>query len=212
MEKILHILCIMALLGLLFIVCKNYYRQKLYPDERNAIDISGSNGNLNNIYEMKARTLKRYATEHGMNTSLCFLIDMKIPSNLFRFYVYDLNNDNILYKGLAANGKYDELTLQVKYSNEIGSGCTSLGRYKVGYKYIGDYGIAYKLYGLDTTNSNAFDRNVVLHGYRYVPDNETINRISSSYGCPMVSNKFLRTISAIIDTAKKPIVLEIFDQ
>ena len=212
MEKILHTLCIAALLGLSFIVYKNYYKQKIYPDEQGAISVSDLENNLNNVYRLKAKTLKHYVSKHTMNTSICFLIDMKIPSNLFRFYVYDLNKDSILYKGLAANGKYDEQTLQVKYSNAIGSRCTSLGRYQVGYKYNGDYGITYKLYGLDSTNSNAFERNVVLHSYRYIPDNETNNLISLSNGCPMVSENFLQTVSAIIDTAKKPIALEIFDK
>lgn len=64
-----------------------------------------------------------------------------------------------------------------------GSGCTSLGKYKIGGAYQGQFGLAYKLYGLDSTNSNAYQRNVVLHAYDRVPDNEVYKEICQSSGC-----------------------------
>ena len=61
----------------------------------------------------------------------------------------------------------------VQFSNEEGSLCTSLGKYKIGSSYNGKFGLVYKLYGLDASNSNAFNRFVVLHSHSCVPNTET---------------------------------------
>jgi hypothetical protein len=39
-----------------------------------------------------------------------------------------------------------------------GCGCTALGKYKIGDKYKGRFGTAYKLLGLDSSNNNAFKK------------------------------------------------------
>ena len=98
-----------------------------------------------------------------------------------------------------------------QYSNEKDSKSTSLGRYKILRKYKGSYGLAYKLMGLDSTNENALDRNIVLHAMMCIPDVENIMPACVSEGCPSVSTKFLATISKIIDTRKKPMLLWLFD-
>ncbi len=67
-------------------------------------------------------------------------------------------------------------------------GCSSLGKYKIGEKYRGQYGKSYKLYGLENTNSNAYKRAIVLHGFSCVPDEEIYpGVVCNSLGCAMVS-------------------------
>src|SRR5579871_4111138 len=118
----------------------------------------------------KAAGQRVYLARHGFNTNICFLIDMRLPSGKNRFFVYDLRRDSILLAGLVAHGSGNQrFSAEPVFSNVDGSGCTSLGRYRVGYKYAGQFGAAYKLYGLDSTNSRAFARNVVLHGFGGVP-------------------------------------------
>jgi hypothetical protein len=154
-----------------------------------------------------------WLARHGFNPSFCFLVDMRLPSGKNRFFVYDLRRDSVLLSGLVAHGSGGRnFNTEPVFSNVDGSGCTSLGRYRVGYAYVGQFGPAYKLYGLDTGNSRAFARNVVLHSYAGVPEHETYPQpICNSLGCPMVSPGFLETQRPLIAEVEKPICLWIFN-
>jgi hypothetical protein len=146
------------------------------------------------------------------NTEIGFFIDMEIASGKNRFFIYDLKNNKLLDKGLVGHGSGSETGVpgKLKFSNTDNSLCTSLGKYSVGYSYQGTFGKAYKLYGLDKTNSNAFNRNVVLHKYSKVPFEEQETDICNSYGCPMVNDLFFDRIEKIIDNSKKKIILTIY--
>jgi hypothetical protein len=157
--------------------------------------------------------LKNYAAQHGYNSDICFLVDMSIESGKNRFFVYDLNKDTVPDAGLVTHGRCGNNGQKgSKYGNDVGCGCTSLGKYKIGKPYKGKFGLAYKLYGLDTTNSNAFKRYVVLHSHACVPDAEIHPfHICRSEGCPTVSPAFLNKLARIIDQSSKPILLYTFD-
>jgi|SRR6476660_5420927 len=146
------------------------------------------------------------------NTSIVFLADMKIPSGKNRFFVYDIVRDSILDSGLVAHGSGSETAVygKLKFSNVPNSLCTSLGKYAVGKSYSGRFGKAYKLYGLDASNSNAFARNIVLHKYDPMPDAVQNGPICNSFGCPMVSAKFYERLQRYIDQSDKPIILDIY--
>ena len=94
--------------------------------------------------------------------------------------------------GLVSHGIGSETeTDELKFSNTLNSKSTSLGRYRIGKLYSGNFGHAYKLYGLDRTNNNAFERSVVLHYYTGVHKNEVRpSLISTSEGCPTVYHDF----------------------
>jgi hypothetical protein len=98
-----------------------------------------------------------------------------------------------------------------EYSNVEGSLLSSLGKYKTGKSYQGQFGLAYKLYGLEATNGNAYKRFIVLHGHECVPDKETDDLLCQSWGCPTVSPAFLTQLKAVIDASDKPLLLWIFD-
>ena len=160
----------------------------------------------------RANDISNYAAQHGYSTKYCFLVNMSIPSGRNRFFVYDLENNSVAYSGLVAHGCCNETFIShPKFSNSSNSGCSSLGRYKVGAFYTGKYGASYRLYGLDNSNSNAFQRGVVIHGYDCVPDKEIYPMVlCNSLGCPMVSYNFFDRLSHIIDHSEKPIVLWIY--
>lgn len=166
----------------------------------------------NRLHQQSGRLLQ-YARQHGYNTHTCFLIDMSIASGKNRFFVYDLQKDSVLDAGLVAHGCCNKEWLSGrKYGNEIGCGCTSLGKYKIGGAYKGRFGTSYKLIGLDSTNSNAYNRFVVLHPYSAVPDNEVDPYpICQSNGCPMVSPAFMNKLAGIINASPRPLLLHIFD-
>lgn len=155
---------------------------------------------------------KLIASGSGYDKKIAFFIDMKIMSGRNRFFVYDLQKDKIIDEGLVAHGFGSETKFEgeLKFSNVNDSKCTSLGKYYIGYSYNGQFGKAYKLYGLDKTNDNAFLRNIVLHKYSKVPYEQQINPICLSYGCPMVSEKYYARIEKIIDNSGKKIVLDIY--
>lgn len=146
------------------------------------------------------------------NRDIAFFIDMKIHSGKNRFFIYDLKNQKIMDKGLVAHGSGSETRVAgtLKFSNTNNSLCTALGNYSIGNSYVGKFGKAYKLFGLDTTNNNAFDRNIVLHYYFDVPYNEQETYICNSFGCPMVNEEFYNRIEKIIDNSKKKIILNIY--
>jgi L,D-transpeptidase catalytic domain len=153
-----------------------------------------------------------YAVQNDYSTKYCFLIDMSLPSGRDRFFVYDLEKGTVAYSGLVAHGSCNETFLsRPKFSNSPNCGCSSLGKYKVGEFYRGKYGNSIRLYGLDNSNSNAYKRGVVIHGYDCVPDDEIYPMVlCNSQGCPMVSYRFFNRLSQLIKQSEKPIVLWIY--
>ena len=140
------------------------------------------------------------------------MVDMSIHSGKNRFFVYDLEKQTIALSGLVAHGSCNTQYLsRARFSNTPDCGCSSLGKYKIGKPYIGQYGRSYQLHGLDRSNSNALKRAVVLHGYNCVPDREIYPMVlCNSLGCPMVSEAFFRKLSRIIDRSDKPILLWVY--
>jgi len=161
--------------------------------------------------ELKCKKAKEYCKMHGFNAEVAFFSDMDIRSGRKRFFVVDLKKDSIVDAGLVAHGHCQNYaSRKPSFSNEVGSNCTSLGMYKVGYKYDGSFGTAYKLHGLESSNSNAFDRFVVLHSHSCVPDTESVVGIFRSEGCPTVSPEFLSRLEKVIDHSSLPILLWVF--
>jgi len=156
---------------------------------------------------------KTFAGSNHFNPSICFLIDMSIASGKQRFFVYDLNDNQVVANGLVTHGRCNQNWLAGRqYSNSVGGGCTSLGKYRVGNAYRGKFGLAYKLYGLDNTNSNAYPRFVVLHSMQCVPEKEVDPYpICQSDGCPTVSPGFLTALAPLIDHSPEPVLLWIFE-
>lgn len=163
---------------------------------------------LNHVKEVQILTTKKVS----FNDKIAFFIDMKIPSGKNRFFVYDLKNRKIIDQGLVAHGSGSETGIEgkLKFSNVNKSLSTSLGKYATGVSYNGQFGKAYKLHGLDKTNSNAFDRNIVLHKYSKVPYSEQAESICNSYGCPMVNEQYFKRIEELIDHSEKSIILDIY--
>lgn len=150
-----------------------------------------------------------FAIQNGFNTDVCFFVDMSVESGRSRFFVYDMKKKQVRLKGLVTHACCNKNWLEGRqYANAVGCGCTSLGKYKIGHSYKGKFGLAYKLYGLDDTNSNAYSRFVVLHSMKCVPGQEVAPYpICQSEGCPTVSPGFLQQLAGIIDGSRKPVLL-----
>lgn len=161
----------------------------------------------------RAGIAEAFAFREGFSQRIAFLLDMRLLSGQKRFFIYDLRDDSVLAAGLVAHGScYRRFSAEAAFSNAVGCGCSSVGRYKVGGVYQGRFGKAFKLHGLDSTNANAFRRNVVLHAYDCVPDEEVYPLpICNSLGCTMVSYNFLAMVADYIQKEKKPVLLWVYN-
>ena len=196
-------------IGILFTSFKVFDKMKT----DNSVEISVINDSSKEKLDAEVKEIKKVIQGNPKyNKEIAFFIDMKISSGKNRFFVYDLNKETIIDQGLVAHGSGSETGIQgkLKFSNTNNSLATSLGKYYISNSYIGRFGKAYKLYGLDKTNSNAFDRAIVLHKYFDVPYKEQTEYICNSYGCPMVNEKYFKRIEKIIDNSKTNILLVIY--
>lgn len=160
----------------------------------------------------KAKKLSAMANKGGYNNEYAFLLDMSVKSNKYRFFIVNLKTMRIEKSALVAQGRGKQnLNLDKEYSNTPGSNCSSLGVYKVGKSYNGDFGLSYRLHGLESSNSNALKRYIVLHAMGTVPDMETNFPIWQSEGCPSVAPKIMEKLSDMIDNSKKPILMWMYD-
>ena len=137
---------------------------------------------------------------------------MKIPPGKNRFFVYDFKKDSVVDKGLVTHGRGSQTASDtLRFSNIPNSNATSIGKYKIGNEYIGKFKTAFKLYGLNKTNSEAFNRFVVLHAHNCVPNEEVFPAaICTSLGCPTVAPTFLSKLKTYINKSNKPILLWIY--
>ena len=198
----------------LVVVCSSY---KLF---KTACKKTGTVGKVINSAEENDKRIQKHIKQikeflqnkTKYNKDIVFLIDMKIMSGRNRFFIYDLKTDKIIDKGLVAHGCGSETGIEnkLKFSNVDKSLATSLGKYYVGESYTGQFGKSYKLYGLDSSNSNAYMRNIVLHKFSKMPYDEQVTPVCNSYGCPMVNEIYFKRIEKILDTSDKKILLEIY--
>jgi hypothetical protein len=212
LKKAVKILLTSLILALIIATC--YYGYSFTGNENALLKSNKEAGNkeIEKLQVMAAQA-KIFCHNKGYNHKICFLVDMKLPSGKNRFFIYDLIRDSIINAGIVAHGSCNQRFLsEPKFSNQPGCGCTALGKYKIGDKYKGRFGTAYKLLGLDSSNNNAFKRNIVLHSYYLVPDKETYPLpVCNSLGCAMVSYNYLCALARNIDASDRPILLWIFE-
>jgi hypothetical protein len=162
--------------------------------------------------QLQAREAKLFCRKNNLDTNTCFLIDMAIGCGEKRFFVIDFNKNTQLAAGLVTHGYGNSSYNSIRFSNMPGSHSTAAGRYKTGAAYFGRFGLAYKLHGLDSSNSNAYARNIVLHAHPCVPDTAVMQgSICMSQGCPTVSPLFLTTLKKHIEKASAPVLLWIYN-
>ena len=162
--------------------------------------------------KQKAGLVLPYIRSGNFNEQYCFLVDMRIASGKQRFFVYNLRKDSVEQAGLVAHGSgSDKGGDELYFSNAPNSNCTSLGKYRIGKSYYGSFGLAYKLYGLDASNNNAFNRFVVLHAHSCVPVGEIYPvPLCESWGCPTVAPAFLQELKKYIDRSDEPVLMCIY--
>ncbi|MDQ8006682.1 MAG: murein L,D-transpeptidase catalytic domain family protein [Pedobacter sp.] len=157
-----------------------------------------------------------FAKKNKLDTTICIMVDMSLPSGKNRLFVYDFTQKKTIIAGMCAHGVGGGSTAQKPvFSNKVGSNCTSLGKYKVKNRAYSNWGINihYKMYGLEESNNNAFKRIVVLHSYTPIPNYEIYpgNLFGQSAGCPVIADDQMRQIDKLLIKKKKAVLLWIYN-
>ena len=125
--------------------------------------------------------------------------DFSKPSRAPRFHVVSLIEGTVR-SYLVAHGRGSDPSHTgwlERFSNEPHSNATSDGAYRTGAMYVGAHGHSMRLEGLDSTNSNALSRAIVVHSAWYV--NERVigayGMLGRSQGCFAVADASLADIT-----------------
>lgn len=146
--------------------------------------------------EEKLRTRSNKTVTMG-NPRYVAIIDYTAPSTERRFFLIDRNSGNVAKyytaHGIGSGGG----DYAYKFSNTKDSRQTSLGFYLTGETYTGSYGKTLRMYGLQRSNDQAYNRDIVLHGAWYVGEDfinmlnpktgKPFGRLGVSWGCPALS-------------------------
>ncbi len=151
----------------------------------------------------RADELLAYCRKEGYNTDIALFVDLARHSGRRRFVVWDfVHGEAMLVAPVSHGSGAKESHVRSAYarlSNDDGSHLSSVGRALVAERYEGRYGVAYRLDGLDATNSNLRSRCVVLHGWEHTTSYPIFPFATvGSWGCPVLSRRVMQRVDAIL--------------
>ena len=167
--------------------------------------------------DINYQSLKEFSYKHGLSDNYAIVVDFSKLSGKHRFFVCDLKKEKIIASSLCAHGAGKGSTIfSPVFSNEVGSNCSSLGHYKItGRHQMSSSGLpSFRLQGMDTSNSNAMKRGILIHSAKLVsycrlgiyPFYLPLDRRISS-GCFAIDIDMMDVVGDLVDKEKKPILL-----
>ncbi|MDR6967980.1 hypothetical protein J2X31_001994 [Flavobacterium arsenatis] len=204
------------LFGLIFLGCNSFSDKQDESDKPDKPDEAVEKRDYLKFHN----EAKAYCKAQNFNEDYYFLVDLSIHSGKNRFFVYDFKTNTISNQNLATHGSCDQFDTnltkweKVKFSNRNNSHCSSKGKFKIGKRDYSSWGIKVKywLHGLESSNSNAQERVVVLHSWNAVSNQEIFPDYSPlSWGCPAVSDAFMEFLDAKLQQTQKPVLLWIIE-
>ena len=162
----------------------------------------------------RAKELAEYCRREGYNTRVALFVDLSRHSGRRRFVAWDMARMVPIFTCPVSHGSGSERShvrsAYARFSNEDGSHLSSLGRAVVAERYEGRYGVAYRLDGLEATNSNLRSRCVVLHGWEHTTSYPVWPRATvGSFGCPVLSRRMMARVDELL-RQEKGVILEVF--
>ena len=162
----------------------------------------------------RAEALLEYCRKEGYNTDIALFVDLSRHSGRRRFVAWNFSLKKAIFCCPVSHGsgsqKSHQRSAYAQVSNVDGSHLTSLGCALVAERYEGRYGVAYRLDGLDDTNSNLRSRCVVLHSWEYTASFPVWPLATvGSFGCPVLSRKMMARLDKLLNKHER-VVLEIF--
>ncbi|WP_246845375.1 murein L,D-transpeptidase catalytic domain family protein [Bdellovibrio sp. NC01] len=152
--------------------------------------------------EAKRFPTTRYVT--FWNPKQVVIVDYGAPSTDYRFYLINLLSGEVKYFYSAHGVGSGKSNYATKFSDIKNSRQTSLGIFMTGEVYKGSYGNTMRMYGLQSSNAQAYNRDIVLHGAWYVSEQfinskdpttgEAYGRLGVSWGCPAVELSYIASL------------------
>ena len=154
-------------------------------------------------FRQRAVEAAKYCCENGYNQRVVLLWDLSIQSGRRRFVVWNNAEGRVEYAFVASHGSGSRRShvpsAYAKVSNADGSHLSSVGRALVAERYVGRYGVAYRLDGLEETNSAMRKRCIVLHSWRYTTSFPVWPLPTiGSWGCPVLSRRDMNILDKIL--------------
>lgn len=125
------------------------------------------------------------------------IVDFSLPSTSKRLWVIDLKHNKVLYNTWVAHGENSGGNYATRFSNKVDSKESSLGIYVTGDPYVGSLGYSMRLHGVTPGyNTNAYDRNIVMHGAGYVGEQviQKYGHLGYTWGCFGIDTNTLRSV------------------
>lgn len=198
-----------ALISIIFVVAGIfgiYFAWKYYilperPDHRTSETV-----------EKRSITALEYVRKHNMNEHYALFVDYSIPSGTPRLFVWDFQKNEIITSTYVMHGYGGGSTdKRPHFSNKSGSKCSSLGKFLVT-KEHGRYNKhGFRLKGLENSNSNAYDRWLMIHSagwvnshcwMQYIPLNK-----GACEGCVTITTRGQDFLYPLIKREEKPLLL-----
>lgn len=162
----------------------------------------------------RAEELREFCIAEGYNNRIAIFVDLSRHSGRRRFVLWDFQRGVAIHTCPVSHGSGSKnphkRSAYASTSNEEGSHLSSLGRALIAERYVGRYGIAYRLDGLEGSNSHLRTRCVVLHGWEYTTP-YPIWPIATvgSFGCPVLSLRDMARVDELLKE-ERDVVIEIF--
>lgn len=188
-------------------ICKRYTKPlyKNYIDQKEWYE---------NIDHQQLAQVRDYCQQRGFSTGYYILVDFSKPSGKRRFFIYDLKNEKGVLSSYCMHGSGRGNTdATPKFSNEIGSGCSCLGRFIMVGKGSASIKNSIRLRGLDKTNNLAEARGILIHSARKVTrfygQTDYIPLGTESRGCFTVSRECVNKVMQLYENSspKRPILM-----
>lgn len=128
------------------------------------------------------------------NKNYITIMDYGPHSRQHRLFIVDMRDGSVLKLHAAhGTGSDKKATGYARtFSNRSGANTSSLGWVRTGETYEGKHGYSLRLDGLSATNSNIRKRAVVIHGAKYVWEQDV--KQGRSWGCIAVSMKAYKLV------------------
>ena len=172
-----------------------------YGDQVNLGKADSATGPKPEVYRLaRLAAAAAHSELSGLSNKLAIL-DFSLSSSKKRLWVIDLDTEQVLYNTYAAHGQNSgSLCTASEFSNRDGSHMSSIGLYRCAEIGTGNsVGYYVALDGLDPGyNSNARDRQIVLHGAAYVSSSYRASHdgcCGRSWGCPAVDKGLVHKIA-----------------
>lgn len=159
--------------------------------------------------------------QHNADTRYLILVDYSIPSNDYRLFIWDTEQDKIVEKFWCAHGFGGGSTPERPvFSNTLGSNCSSLGWFLIerGVGVSSHWGYQYHAVdGLEASNSNARRRQILLHPWSSVTHDyeakisQPMNLDGRCAGCFTTTDEGYKTIDRYVKSRTKRILLYAID-